>query len=130
MVGPRWPVCAAETLSEQGFTGSLTMIGDEPYEPYDRPPLSKQALLGRAQPEDTALPQRRDVDAEWRLGVAAESLDRDAKQVRLANGETVRPHAWRARDTNRSGPHTPRRRHEPPGPVPHGFWQQRKPAVA
>ncbi len=51
---------AAETLREQGFTGSLTMIGDEPYEPYDRPPLSKHALLGRARPEDTALPRRRD----------------------------------------------------------------------
>ncbi|AIA01510.1 ferredoxin reductase [Streptomyces noursei ZPM] len=80
---------AAETLRDQGFTGSLTMIGDEPYEPYDRPPLSKQALLGRARPEDTALPRRRDVDAAWRLGVAAEGLDRDAKQVRLANGDTV-----------------------------------------
>lgn len=80
---------AAETLREQGFTGSLTMIGDEPYEPYDRPPLSKQALLGRARPEDTALPRRRDIDAEWRLGVAAESLDRDTKQVRLTNGDTV-----------------------------------------
>ncbi len=80
---------AAETLREKGFTGSLTMIGDEPYEPYDRPPLSKQALLGRARPEDTALPRRRDIDAEWRLGVAAEGLDRDAKQVRLANGDTV-----------------------------------------
>ncbi|MFD8421619.1 NAD(P)/FAD-dependent oxidoreductase [Streptomyces sp. NPDC059466] len=80
---------AAETLREKGFTGSLTMIGDEPYEPYDRPPLSKQVLLGRARPEDTALPRRRDIDAEWRLGVAAESLDRDAKQVRLANGDTV-----------------------------------------
>ncbi|MFJ5033982.1 cytochrome P450 [Streptomyces sp. NPDC088560] len=75
---------AAETLREKGFTGSLTMIGDEPYEPYDRPPLSKQALLGRARPEDTALPRRRDIDADWRLGVAAESLDRDARQVRLA----------------------------------------------
>ncbi|MCE4946597.1 FAD-dependent oxidoreductase [Streptomyces albulus] len=80
---------AAETLRDQGFTGSLTMIGDEPYEPYDRPPLSKQALLGRARPEDTALPRRRDVDAAWRLGVAAEGLDRDAKEVRLANGDTV-----------------------------------------
>ncbi|CDR07871.1 hypothetical protein GCM10022420_000590 [Streptomyces iranensis] len=27
---------AAETLREEGFTGTLTMIGDEPYEPYDR----------------------------------------------------------------------------------------------
>ncbi|MGW5113992.1 NAD(P)/FAD-dependent oxidoreductase [Streptomyces noursei] len=80
---------AAETLRDQGFTGSLTMIGDEPYEPYDRPPLSKQALLGRARPEDTALPRRCDVDAAWRLGVAAEGLDRDAKQVRLVNGDTV-----------------------------------------
>ncbi|WP_158104757.1 NAD(P)/FAD-dependent oxidoreductase, partial [Streptomyces milbemycinicus] len=80
---------AAETLRDMGFTGSLTMIGDEPYEPYDRPPLSKQVLLGRAHAEDTALPRRRDIDAEWRLGVAAESLDRDAKQVRLANDDTV-----------------------------------------
>ncbi|MFE2585878.1 NAD(P)/FAD-dependent oxidoreductase [Streptomyces sp. NPDC059378] len=80
---------AAETLRDQGFTGSLTMIGDEPYEPYDRPPLSKQALLGRARPEDTALPRRREIDAEWRLGVAAAGLDRDAKQVRLADGDTV-----------------------------------------
>ncbi|WP_351235569.1 FAD-dependent oxidoreductase [Streptomyces sp. NPDC002133] len=80
---------AAETLRDKGFTGSLTMIGDEPYEPYDRPPLSKQALLGRARAEDTTLPRRRDIDAEWRLGVAAEGLDRDARQVRLANGDTV-----------------------------------------
>ena len=35
---------AAETLREEGFRGHLTIIGDEPYEPYDRPPLSKQVL--------------------------------------------------------------------------------------
>lgn len=65
------------------------MIGDEPYEPYDRPPLSKQVLLGLESAEDTALPRRRDVDAERRLGVAATGLDRDARQVRLADGDTV-----------------------------------------
>ncbi|MFD7754363.1 NAD(P)/FAD-dependent oxidoreductase [Streptomyces sp. NPDC059757] len=80
---------AAETLRDQGFTGVLTMIGDEPYEPYDRPPLSKQALLGLESAEGTALPRRRDIDAEWRLGVAAVGLDRAAKQVNLANGDTV-----------------------------------------
>ena len=41
---------AAETLREEGFRGHLTIIGDEPYEPYDRPPLSKQVLKGRCRP--------------------------------------------------------------------------------
>jgi 3-phenylpropionate/trans-cinnamate dioxygenase ferredoxin reductase component len=37
---------AAEALRLAGFTGSLTLIGDEPYPPYDRPPLSKTVLTG------------------------------------------------------------------------------------
>ncbi|ATZ24181.1 NAD(P)/FAD-dependent oxidoreductase [Streptomyces lavendulae] len=80
---------AAETMREKGFTGSLTMIGDEPYEPYDRPPLSKQVLLGRAGPERTALPRRRDIEAAWRLGVPATGLDMAARRVRLADGDEV-----------------------------------------
>ncbi|MEU2392311.1 FAD-dependent oxidoreductase [Streptomyces sp. NPDC007369] len=80
---------AAETLREEGFKGSLTMIGDEPYEPYDRPPLSKQVLLGKSTAERTALPRRRAIDAEWRLGVAASGLDMAGKRVRLADGDEV-----------------------------------------
>ncbi|MER5930823.1 FAD-dependent oxidoreductase [Streptomyces sp. NPDC002054] len=80
---------AAETLREKGFAGSLTMIGDEPYEPYDRPPLSKQVLLGRAAAEHTALPRRRAIDADWRLGVRATGLDMAARRVRLADGGEV-----------------------------------------
>ncbi|MEU8590051.1 FAD-dependent oxidoreductase [Streptomyces sp. NPDC048664] len=80
---------AAETLRAEGFTGSLTMIGDEPYEPYDRPPLSKGVLLGKADPRHTDLPRRRDIDAKWRLGVAATGLDMAAKRVRLADGDEV-----------------------------------------
>ncbi|MFJ5532858.1 NAD(P)/FAD-dependent oxidoreductase [Streptomyces sp. NPDC093261] len=80
---------AAETLRGEGFTGSLTMIGDEPYEPYDRPPLSKAVLLGKASPRDTELPRRRNIDAQWRLGVAATGLDVSAKRVRLADGDEV-----------------------------------------
>ncbi|HEY6590630.1 MAG TPA: FAD-dependent oxidoreductase [Actinomycetota bacterium] len=81
---------AAETLREEGFRGQLTIIGDEPYEPYGRPPLSKQVLQGWVPADHTKLPRRRAIDAEWRLGVAATGLDRAAKQVRLANGEQVR----------------------------------------
>jgi NADPH-dependent 2,4-dienoyl-CoA reductase/sulfur reductase-like enzyme/ferredoxin len=80
---------AAATLRQEGFTGSLTLIGDEPYEPYDRPPLSKQVLQGWVPPQHTALPRPGDLDAEWRLGVPATGLDLAAKQVHLADGEPV-----------------------------------------
>jgi NADPH-dependent 2,4-dienoyl-CoA reductase/sulfur reductase-like enzyme len=60
-------VQTAVALREQGFTGTVTLIGAEPHQPYDRPPLSKAVLLGKA--EDSAF----DVDfealgAELRLG--------------------------------------------------------------
>ncbi|ANZ20873.1 ferredoxin reductase [Streptomyces noursei ATCC 11455] len=80
---------AAETLREEGFAGSLTVVGDEPRPPYDRPPLSKQVLIGDVPAEATALPMRRDPDAEWRLGVAATGLDLLEKRVMLADGESL-----------------------------------------
>ncbi|GAA4878104.1 NAD(P)/FAD-dependent oxidoreductase [Kitasatospora terrestris] len=80
---------AAETLRDEGFTGSLTLIGDEPCGPYDRPPLSKQVLLGMASAEHTALPRRRELDAHWRLGSAATGLDMAARRVKLADGDEV-----------------------------------------
>jgi NADPH-dependent 2,4-dienoyl-CoA reductase/sulfur reductase-like enzyme len=80
---------AAEALRAAGFTGRLTMIGDEADEPYDRPPLSKQVLAGWVPASHTRLPRARAVDADWRLGVAAVALDRVAKVVRLANGDEV-----------------------------------------
>ncbi|MFG2209414.1 NAD(P)/FAD-dependent oxidoreductase [Streptomyces sp. NPDC048638] len=80
---------AAETLRAEGFTGSLTLVGDEPHTPYDRPPLSKQVLLGVVPASHTGLPQRRDVDARWRLGVRATGLDAVGKRVLLADGDEV-----------------------------------------
>ncbi|MFB7668622.1 NAD(P)/FAD-dependent oxidoreductase [Kitasatospora sp. NPDC056138] len=80
---------AAETLREEGFAGTLVMVGDEPYEPYDRPPLSKQVLLGKVPADHTALPPRRALDAQWRLGVAATGLDVARKRVQLADGDAV-----------------------------------------
>ncbi|MFF6997135.1 NAD(P)/FAD-dependent oxidoreductase [Streptomyces sp. NPDC008313] len=42
-------VQAAVALREQGFTGDVTLIGAEAHQPYDRPPLSKAVLLGKAE---------------------------------------------------------------------------------
>ena len=72
---------AAEALRDEGFTGSLTIIGDEVHEPYDRPPLSKQVLKGWVPAGNTKLPRLREVNADWRLGVAATGLDRDNREV-------------------------------------------------
>ena len=80
---------AAEALRDEGFAGSLTLIGDEVHEPYDRPPLSKQVLKGWVPAENTKLPRLRAIDADWRLGVAATGLDRDNREVLLANGDKV-----------------------------------------
>lgn len=80
---------AAEALRKEGFAGRLTIIGDEAEEPYDRPPLSKQVLKGWVPADHTKLPRVQELDAEWRLGVAATGLDRASKQVSLANGEQV-----------------------------------------
>lgn len=42
-------VQTAVALREQGFTGPVILIGAEPHQPYDRPPLSKAILLGKAE---------------------------------------------------------------------------------
>jgi 3-phenylpropionate/trans-cinnamate dioxygenase ferredoxin reductase subunit len=80
---------AAEALRNEGFTGHLTLIGDEPWKPYDRPPLSKSVLTGWLPIDHTALPQLRDIHAEWILGVAATGLDRQKHQVHLADRRLV-----------------------------------------
>ena len=80
---------AAAVLREQGFAGSLTLVGDEPGEPYDRPPLSKQVLSGRVPARGTALPRLTGLDAEWLRGMAATGLDLDRRSVRLADGRDL-----------------------------------------
>jgi NADPH-dependent 2,4-dienoyl-CoA reductase/sulfur reductase-like enzyme len=83
---------AAETLRAQGHEGRIVMIGDEPYEPYDRPPLSKGAAHGDFPASHATLPRRFTRGAgevEWRLGVAATALDPAARVITLADGSTV-----------------------------------------
>src|SRR5258708_13957114 len=66
---------AAEALRREGFVGQLTLIGDEPYPPYDRPHLSKQVLGGRLAIEHTTLALFQRLEAQWLLGVPAPPLD-------------------------------------------------------
>ena len=41
---------AALTLRERGYDGPVTLVGDEPHLPYERPPLSKDAMVSEAEP--------------------------------------------------------------------------------
>ncbi|MFD9737089.1 NAD(P)/FAD-dependent oxidoreductase [Umezawaea sp. NPDC059074] len=83
---------SAEALRAQGFDGRLVVVGDEPHEPYDRPPLSKDFLLGTADRESLALSDPdalAALDAEWRLGVRADRLAPDTREVHLSDGSSV-----------------------------------------
>ncbi|MGW2372180.1 FAD-dependent oxidoreductase [Kitasatospora sp. NPDC001683] len=84
---------AAEALRRAGYDGRLTLIGAEDQPPYDRPPLSKQLLDGRWQPEQLALrgpAALEELRLDLRLGTPAERLDRRTRTVRLADGRQVR----------------------------------------
>jgi 3-phenylpropionate/trans-cinnamate dioxygenase ferredoxin reductase component len=80
---------AAESLRRGGYDGVLTIIGAERHLPYDRPPLSKQILTGKAGPDDLALRLDADLDAEWQLGIEATGLDLDRRLVQVATGDDV-----------------------------------------
>ena len=83
---------AAQSLRSAGFTGEVVVVGAEDVVPYDKPPLSKQALSGEQAPGDIALLGEGDWTAEGlepRLGSAAVALDPSRKHVVLADGELV-----------------------------------------
>jgi 3-phenylpropionate/trans-cinnamate dioxygenase ferredoxin reductase subunit len=80
---------AAEALREEGFDGPLVMIGEESERPYERPPLSKDYLLGKADRETIYVHPREwyaEHDVDLRLGVEVTSIDRAAHEVSLADG--------------------------------------------
>jgi len=83
---------AARALRADGYDGRIVIVGAEPHLPYDRPPLSKQVLLGAMTPEHTALlgPRDADLDVDWRLGSAATALDLHERRLTLADRGEVR----------------------------------------
>ena len=83
---------AAASLRQEKYEGPITIIGDEPHIPYQRPPLSKQYLSGEQAIERVYLRPEKfyaDKDVTLKLGVIATEIDREAKQVVLDNGENV-----------------------------------------
>ncbi|WP_163511536.1 NAD(P)/FAD-dependent oxidoreductase [Fodinicola acaciae] len=83
---------AAEALREQQFGGPIVLIGDERHRPYERPPLSKDLLLGKAEADSVYVHDESwygEHEVDLRLGTAVTAVDRDAHEVRLDDGSTV-----------------------------------------
>ena len=85
---------SCQGLRARGFDGRLTLIGEEPHLPYDRPPLSKQFLAGDWGADRVMLDPPDKIDAlglDLRLGpdCRAVNLDLGSRRVGLAGGEEV-----------------------------------------
>jgi len=79
---------AAETLRSEGFDGEIVLFGDEPEAPYERPPLSKGYLLGKAKRESAFVHPESwygEHDIDLRTGVTVTSIDRPAHTVRYGD---------------------------------------------
>jgi 3-phenylpropionate/trans-cinnamate dioxygenase ferredoxin reductase component len=82
----------AEALRRRGYDGRLTLVGDEPGLPYDRPPLSKQVLAGEWEAGRASLRGEEalaGLGADLLLGRAAAGLDTARRRVLLDGGATV-----------------------------------------
>jgi NADPH-dependent 2,4-dienoyl-CoA reductase/sulfur reductase-like enzyme len=80
-------VRTAQGLRDLRFEGSILLVSDEQRLPYDRPPLSKDYLLGQATDDDICLlaaDRLDELDVGVHLGRRAVRLDRDERRVTLA----------------------------------------------
>ncbi len=85
-------VQAIQTLRQQGFDGRISLVGEEVYPPYQRPPLSKKYLAGalardRLYLKPETFYETRDVTVH--LGMRAVELERDTRRVHLSNGRVL-----------------------------------------
>jgi NADPH-dependent 2,4-dienoyl-CoA reductase/sulfur reductase-like enzyme len=83
-------LAAVEELRKAGYDGRLTLLGDEPIPPYDRPPLSKQVLSGSwdlARTELRPLDYYASLATNLRTGCAAVAVETSRRRVQLDNGD-------------------------------------------
>lgn len=77
---------------QQGWAGAIVLLGDEPHEPYHRPPLSKAFLSGMAAADTLGLRQRAaygEANITLQLGRRAARIDRATRQVVMESGESI-----------------------------------------
>jgi 3-phenylpropionate/trans-cinnamate dioxygenase ferredoxin reductase subunit len=80
------------SLRQGGYDGAITLVGDEAYLPYQRPPLSKAYLSGKMERERLFLKPDNfysDNNVTLKLDTSVESLDAAAKTVTLSNSESL-----------------------------------------
>ncbi len=80
---------AARTLRQEGFAGSVVVVSEEDHPPYERPPLSKQVLLGAAPAESAQLFPRKtyaELGIELRLATRVSAIAPHAHLLGLADG--------------------------------------------
>jgi 3-phenylpropionate/trans-cinnamate dioxygenase ferredoxin reductase component len=83
---------AAETLRAEGYDGPVVLIGAETELPYERPPLSKAYLQGKADRDSVYVHPRdwyTEADVDLRLGVSATGINRTTHEVTLSDGGRV-----------------------------------------
>ena len=83
---------AVATFRAEGYSGAITMVGDEPFAPYQRPPLSKAYLMGTLERARLFLKPDtfyRDAACEVILDVGVHAIDRAAKTVALSDGRAL-----------------------------------------
>lgn len=83
---------AAVALREEGFTGSLVLVGDEIYAPYERPPLSKEALSAADEPWPTTVvgpDELATLKIDFLSGKQALAIDRCTQRVELSDGQQL-----------------------------------------
>ena len=82
----------APSLRQEGWKGHILIVGDEPFLPYHRPPLSKDFLTGKKGMDELLIRQPaiyEKTDIHFTLGVRVESINRENKTLTLDNGESL-----------------------------------------
>ena len=85
-------IWTAKTLRSEGYEGSITIIGDEDYAFYERPPLSKQVLLGNATYESLKIFKDEvvdELDIELLAPVKVTQIDRQSKNIFTNNDQYI-----------------------------------------